>query len=66
MWLDYLHNDDPSGDGRYGCAKAKAVADFARLQQTVIREARKRGESDAQIIALIEECILGALLEERR
>ena len=66
MWLDYLHNDDPSGDGRHGRAKAKAVTDFARLQQTVIREARKRGESDAQIIALIEECILGALLEERR
>jgi hypothetical protein len=42
------------------------VADFARLQQTVIREARKRGESDAQIVALIEECILGALMEEMR
>ena len=66
MWLDYLHNDDPSSDGRRGRTKAKAVADFARLQQTVIREARKRGESDAQIIALIEECILGALLEERK
>ena len=66
MWLDYLHNDDPSSDGRYGRAKAKAVADFARLQQTVIREARKRGESDAQIITLIEECILGALMDERK
>ena len=66
MWLDYLHNDDPSGDGRYGCAKAKAVADFARLQQTVIREARKRGESNAQIVELIEKYILGALLEERK
>ena len=66
MWLDYLHNDDPSSDDQHGRAKAKAVADFARLQQTVIREARKRGESDAQIIALIEECILGALMEERR
>lgn len=66
MRLDYLHNDDPSGADRYGRAKAKAVADFARLQQTVIREARKRGESDAQIIELIEECILGAILEERK
>ena len=66
MWLDYLHNDDPSGDGRHGHAKAKAVADFAHLQQTVIREARKRGESDAQIVELIEECILCALLEERK
>ena len=65
MWLDYLHNDDPTDD-RHGRAKAKAVADFARLQQTVIREARKRGQSDAQIVALIKECILGALLEERR
>lgn len=66
MWLDYLHNDDPSSDGRHGRTKAKAVADFARLQQTVIREARKRGESDAQIVAQIEKCILGALLEERK
>ena len=66
MWLDYLHNDDPSGDDRHGRAKAKAVADFARLQQTVIREARKHGESDAKIVELIEECILGAILEERK
>ena len=66
MWLDYLHNDDPSSDDPHDRAKAKAVADFARLQQTVIREARKRGESDAQIVALIEECILGALMDERK
>ena len=66
MWLDYLHNDDPSGDDRHGRAKVKAVADFARLEQTVIREARKRGESDAEIVQPIEKCILGALLEEKR
>ena len=47
MWLNYLHNDDPCSDDRHGRAKAKAVADFARLQPTVIREARKRGESAA-------------------
>ena len=66
MWLDYLHPDDPSGDGQHGRARIQAVADFARLEQDVIRAARKHGDSDAQIVTLIEECILGAILEERR
>ena len=66
MWLDYLHPDDPSSDGQHGRARIQAVADFARLEQDVIRSARKRGDSDAQIVTLIEECILGAILEERR
>ena len=66
MWLDYMHDENPYSDGKRGRSNIRAVADFARLQQTLIQAGRKRGETDAQILETIEECILGAILHDRR
>lgn len=66
MWLDYMHENDFTGDSKALRSRTRAQADFARLQQELIRGARKRGDSPEQILALIEETILGILLDEKR
>ncbi len=66
MWLDYLHDNDFTGDSKELRIRTKAQADFARLQQELIRGARKRGDDPEQILELIEETILGILLDEKR
>lgn len=66
MWLDYLHDNDFTGDSKELRIKTKAQADFARLQRDLIQGARKRGDSPEQILELIEATILGILLDEKR
>ena len=66
MWLDYLHDNDFAGDSKELRIRTKAQADFARLQRDLIQGARKRGDSPEQILELIEETILGILLDEKR
>lgn len=64
MWLDYKHfDDDFSEDPKIAKCRAKAIAEFAEMQQNMISKARKQGENDEEILHMLETSIMSAILD---
>ena len=64
MWLDYKHfDDDIPEDPKIGKCKAKAVSEFAEMQQNMISKARKQGTDAEEILHMVESSIMSAILD---
>jgi hypothetical protein len=64
MWLDYKHfDDDFTEDPKRAKCRAKAIAEFAEMQQNMISKARKQGEDAEGILHMVESIIMSAILD---